>query len=166
MQLVPAGYPIAEVWTLHHSLSLELGALRDPFCAALSIYLAFPNDRRFIKCLVYGVYVIEFMQTMLVDHDTFATFGYGFGDIDALTRIEFYWLAGPTMSAVVACVGQVFYAYQIYVVSKSRIIPMFIICVSSISSVAAVILGIYCCEAGDIMKLNTRKTRVAVGMCN
>ncbi len=37
---------------------------------------------------------------MLVAHDAFVTFGYGFGDMDALTRINFSWLIGPVMSAV------------------------------------------------------------------
>ncbi len=63
-------------------------------------YLAFPNDRRFTKYLVYGIYVIEFAQTILVAHDAFATFGYGFGDMDALTRMNCNWVAVPVMSAV------------------------------------------------------------------
>ncbi len=63
-------------------------------------YLAFPNDRRPLKYLVYGIYIIESVQTILVAHDTFATFGYGFGDMDALARINFFWLTVPIMSAV------------------------------------------------------------------
>ncbi len=63
-------------------------------------YLAFPNDRRFIKYLVYGIYVVEFGQTMLIAHDTFAIFGYGYGDLDVMDKINFYWLVGPIMSAV------------------------------------------------------------------
>ncbi len=63
-------------------------------------YLAFPNDRQLLKYLVYGIYVIESVQTILVAHDMFATFGYGFGDIDALTRMNFSWLTVPIMSAV------------------------------------------------------------------
>ncbi|KAK0223786.1 hypothetical protein IW262DRAFT_1268263, partial [Armillaria fumosa] len=92
-------------------------------------YLAYPNDRRFIKYLVYGIYGIEFGQTILVTYDAFAMFGYGFGDMDALTSVHIYWFIGPIMSAVVSCVGQVFYAW-IFIVSKSRIISIFIICVS------------------------------------
>ncbi len=63
-------------------------------------YLAFPNDRRFTKYTVYGIYVIEFGQTILVAYDMFATFGYGFGDMDALTSVHIYWLAGTIMGAV------------------------------------------------------------------
>ncbi|PBK66293.1 hypothetical protein ARMSODRAFT_960237 [Armillaria solidipes] len=165
MQPVPAGYPIAELsgpyvvgallnWGLFGTLSVQL----------YLYYLAFPNDRRFTKYLVYGIYVIEFTQTILVTYDAFSTFGYGFGDMDALTRMNYNWLAVPVMSAVAAGVGQVFYAYRISVVSKSRIIPIFIICISLTSSVAAMMTGIYAFQAGNLTKMNNRKTTIAIGI--
>ncbi|KAK0236463.1 hypothetical protein EDD85DRAFT_954322 [Armillaria nabsnona] len=165
MQPVPAGYPIEQLtgpfivgcllnWGLFGTLSVQL----------YLYYLAFPNDRRSLKHLVYGIYLIEFVQTILVAHDTFATFGYGFGDMDALARINFFWLTVPIMSAVAACVGQGFYAYRIFILSKSRIIPVFVICVSFTGSVAAIISGVYCFQAGTTTKLNNRKTYIAVGL--
>ncbi|PBK66303.1 hypothetical protein ARMSODRAFT_1021504 [Armillaria solidipes] len=165
MQPVPAGYPIAELsgpyivgcllnWGLFGTLSVQL----------YLYYLAFPNDRRFTKYLVYGIYAIEFVQTMLVAHDAFAMYGYGFGDIDALTRMNFFWLSGPIMSAVASSVGQVFYAYRIFIVSKSRIIPISIICVSLTGSVVGMIIGIGYFKVGDITKLNNRKTCIAIGV--
>ncbi|PBK82348.1 hypothetical protein ARMGADRAFT_1090401 [Armillaria gallica] len=164
-QPVPAGYPIEQLtgpfivgcllnWGLFGTLSVQL----------YLYYLAFPNDRRLLKYLVYGIYVIESVQTILVAHDTFATFGYGFGDIDALTRMNFLWLTVPIMSAVAASVGQVFYAYRIFVLSKSRIIPIFVICVSLTSSVSAMIIGIYAFQAGDLTQMNNRKTQITAGL--
>ncbi|PBK78599.1 hypothetical protein ARMSODRAFT_1011158 [Armillaria solidipes] len=165
MQPVPAGYPIAELsgpyivgcllnWGLFGTLSVQL----------YLYYLAFPNDRRFTKYTVYGIYVIEFVQTILVAYDMFATFGYGFGDLDTLTRMHFYWLTDTLLNAVVRCVGQVFYAYRIFIVSKSRIISIFIICVSLTSSVAAIITVIYSFQAGDISNLNNWKISIAAGV--
>ncbi|PBK66302.1 hypothetical protein ARMSODRAFT_1086790 [Armillaria solidipes] len=166
MQPVPTGYPIAELsgpyivgcllnWGLFGTLSVQL----------YLYYLAFPNDRRFTKCLVYGIYVIEFVQTMLVAHDAFATFGYGFGDMDALNRLNFSWLTVPVMGAVVSCVGRVFYAYRIFVLSKSRIIPIFVFLQVSLTSfVAAIITGIYTFQASDTTKLNSWKMYIAVGI--
>ncbi|KAK0459321.1 uncharacterized protein EV420DRAFT_315080 [Desarmillaria tabescens] len=165
MKPVPAGYPIEQLsgpfivacllhWGLFGILSMQL----------YSYYLAFPNDKRYIKYLVYGIYVIEFVQAILVAHDMFAAFATGFGDMDALTNMHFDWLTVPIMSAVAACVGQVFYAYRIFILSKSRIVPIFVTCVSLTSSVAAIITGIYCFQAGDVTKLNDRKTSIAVGI--
>ncbi|PBL03263.1 hypothetical protein ARMGADRAFT_1069822 [Armillaria gallica] len=183
MQPVPAGYLIEELsgpfivacllnWGLFGTLSVQLcvslQVVLPPIVSnAFSLdlyYLAFPNDRRFTKHLVYGIYVIEFVQTMLVAHDMFATYGYGFGDMDALTGMNFNWLTVPIMSAVAACVGQIFYAYRIFILSKSRIISIFVICVSLTSSVAAMITGIYSFQAGNVTKLNNRKTSIAVGI--
>ncbi len=92
---------------------------------------------RFVKYLVYGIYVVEFGQTMLVAHDAFEVFGYGFGDMDALTRMNFFWLIGPIMSAVGAqricflssatyhgfsfLCRPVFYAYRIFIVSNHEL---------------------------------------------
>ncbi|KAK0459364.1 uncharacterized protein EV420DRAFT_1642328 [Desarmillaria tabescens] len=165
MQPVPAGYPIERLsgplivayllhWGLFGTLSVQL----------YLFYLAFPKDRQFTKCLVYGIYTVEFVQTMLVTHDAFAMFGYGFGDIEALTDMHFDWLTVPIMSAAVACVGQVFYAYRIFILSKSQIVPILVTCVSLTSSVAAIITGAYSFEAGNVTKLNNRKTSIAVGI--
>ncbi|KAK0493028.1 hypothetical protein EDD18DRAFT_1356928 [Armillaria luteobubalina] len=89
-------------------------------------------------------------------------FRYGFSDIKALTSMDFNWLIVPVMGGVVACVRQTFYAYQIFILSRSRIIPAFVTCGSLISSVVAIIAGIYCFQAGDITKLNNRQTSIVL----
>ncbi|PBK87015.1 hypothetical protein ARMGADRAFT_972548 [Armillaria gallica] len=165
MQPVPANYPIAELtgsyligcllnWGLFGTLTVQL----------YLYYLAFPNDRRITKYLVYGLYVIEIVQTILIAHDSFALFGYGFGDLEALARLNFGWLTVPIMSGIVACVGQVFYAYRIFILSKSRTIPIFIFCILSISSVAAIVTGIFTFQIGNVVQLNNRRMSIAAGI--
>ncbi|KAK0226593.1 hypothetical protein IW262DRAFT_777891 [Armillaria fumosa] len=165
MKPVPASYPIERLsgplivayllhWGLFGTLSVQL----------YLYYLAFPKDRQFTKCLVYGIYIVEFVQTILVTHDAFAAFGYGFGDIDALTAIYFSWLTIPIMSGVVACVGQIFYAYRILILSKSQTVPILVTCVSLTSTVAAMITGARSFEAGNVLKLNNQRTSIAVGI--
>ncbi|PBK84782.1 hypothetical protein ARMGADRAFT_1169981 [Armillaria gallica] len=149
MPPVPAGHPIAEQtgpiivggllnWGLFGTLSVQL----------YLYYLAFPNDRRFIKYLVYGIYVIEFVQTMLIAHDV----------------VNLYAPTVPILGAVAAYVGQGFYAYRIFVLSKSRIIPIFIVSISLTNSVAFIFTGIYVFQAGTDTKLNTQKTHIAAGI--
>ncbi|KAK0480963.1 hypothetical protein EDD18DRAFT_1113404 [Armillaria luteobubalina] len=163
MQPVPAGYPIAELiqiigcllnWGLFGILSVQL----------YLYYLAFPDDRRFTKYLVYCIYVIEFVQTVLNAHDVFAMFGYGFGDLDTLTGMNDNWFSIPIMSAIVACIGQVFYAYRIFILSKSRIILILVICVSLTSSVAAVILGVHTFQAANVTEMNNRNSQIVAGI--
>lgn len=110
-------------------------------------YLAFPSDRTIIKSVVYGIFLIEIFQTILVTHDAFAIFGYGFGSFESLTKMYFDWFTVPVMSGIgecsysdsllfqtnfpllVAFIGQTFYAYRIRVISKSNLVPAFIIIV-------------------------------------
>ncbi|PBK61307.1 hypothetical protein ARMSODRAFT_1008856 [Armillaria solidipes] len=165
MQPVPVGYPIEKLsgplivayllhWGLFGTLSVQL----------YLYYLAFPMDRKFTKCLVYGIYIFEFVQTMIFTHDAFATFGYGFGDLEALTGMYFSWFTVPIMSAVSACIGQGFYAYRIFILSKSPIVPIFVICVSLTSLVAGIIIGVWCFPADNVTELNSPRMSVAVGI--
>ncbi|KAK0459324.1 uncharacterized protein EV420DRAFT_315280 [Desarmillaria tabescens] len=165
MLTVPAGYPIEKLsgplivacflhWGLFGTLSLQL----------YLYYLAFPKDKRSTKCLVYGINIVEFGQTVIVTHDAFTVFGYGFGDVEILTDMHSNRLTVPVMSAVAACVGQVFYAYRIFILSKSQTVPILIACLSLTSSVAGIITGVYSFEAGNITKLNNQKTSIAVGI--
>ncbi|KAK0226536.1 hypothetical protein IW262DRAFT_774035 [Armillaria fumosa] len=162
---VPAGYPIERLsgplivgfllhWGLFGTLSIQL----------YLYYLAFPKDRKFTKCLVYGVYIIEFAQTMLLTHDAFVSFGYGFGDLDALTNVHLNWLFVPIMGGIAASVGQSFYAYRIFILSRSRIVPAFISCVSLISFVASIIAGVCTDQADVISKINSPRISIPIGI--
>ncbi|KAJ7208627.1 hypothetical protein GGX14DRAFT_633504, partial [Mycena pura] len=106
-------------------------------------YEAFPNDRLSVNYLVYGVYTVELARTILVTHDAFTAFGYGFGNLSALTNIHLNWLTVPILGGIVACVGQSFYAYRIYIFSKSRIIPTLIVAVALTSMVGGLITGVF-----------------------
>ncbi|KAK0226569.1 hypothetical protein IW262DRAFT_776552 [Armillaria fumosa] len=163
MQPVPADYPteilsgpVIVAGLLHWGL---FGTLSVQLCL---YYLAFPNDRQFIKHLVYGIYIVEFVQTMLAIHDAFAVFGYGFDGIENLTGMQFIRLTGPFISGVAAFVGQVFYADRILMVSKSPIIPILVTCISLTSSIAAVLAGVHSFQAGNIVQLQDRKTFIVV----
>ncbi|KAF7354104.1 hypothetical protein MVEN_01097800 [Mycena venus] len=63
-------------------------------------YQAFPKDRSFTKCLVFGVYAIVLVQTMLVTRDAVTTFVYRFDDPCALANranLGFEWFSLPVM---------------------------------------------------------------------
>ncbi|KAK0226534.1 hypothetical protein IW262DRAFT_1243695, partial [Armillaria fumosa] len=141
-------------WGLFGTLSVQL----------YLYYLAFPKDRQFIKYLVYGIYIVEFVQTILIAHGAFTVFGYGFDDLEALTEVNFDGLIVPIMVAIAASVGQGFYAYRIFILSRSRIVPAFVVWVSLTSAVAAIFGGVCTFQAGDITKLIDRKVFISVGI--
>ncbi|KAJ6610278.1 hypothetical protein B0H10DRAFT_1811930 [Mycena sp. CBHHK59/15] len=90
-------------------------------------YQAFPNDRWFTKCLVYTVYSIQVVQIVMTTIDAFRIFGYGFRDVSALTKVNFSWFSVPVIIGLVSFIVQSFYAFRIYVLSRSRIIPVLIV---------------------------------------
>ncbi|KAK0495045.1 hypothetical protein EDD18DRAFT_1332954 [Armillaria luteobubalina] len=141
-------------WGLFGTLSIQL----------YLYYLAFPKDRPCVKSLVYGIYIAELVQTILVAHDAFTVFAYGFGDWEALVEIHFNWLVVPIMTAIVAFAGQCFYAYRIFILSRSRIIPAFVICVSLASSVPAIIAGVYVFQSEDLTKINNLRISIYMGI--
>ncbi|KAK0483137.1 hypothetical protein EDD18DRAFT_1261695 [Armillaria luteobubalina] len=144
-------------WGLFGTLSIQL----------YLYYLAFPKDRRFVKTLVYGIYIVEFVQTILVAHDAFAVFGYGFGDLEALTGMHSNWLILPItieIGAIFFFTAQAFYAYRIFILSRSRIVPAFIICASLTCAVASTFASIKLFQAGDVTKISDRETTILVGI--
>ncbi|KAK0483094.1 hypothetical protein EDD18DRAFT_1362067 [Armillaria luteobubalina] len=167
MPPVPAGYTI-EIEQLSGPLILGY-LLHWGLFGTLSVqlylyYLAFPKDRQFIKHLVYGIYIVEFVQMILVAHGAFEVFGYGIDDLAALIEVNFDGLIVPIMVAIAASVGQGFYAYRIFILSGSRIVPALVVWVSLTSAVAAIFGGICTFQAGDITKLIDRKVFISVGI--
>ncbi|KAK0474411.1 hypothetical protein IW261DRAFT_1568771 [Armillaria novae-zelandiae] len=164
MQPVPEGFHIEELsgpgivaylmhWGLFGTLSVQL----------YLYYLAFPKDRKFIKYLVYGIYIIEFVQTVLFTHDAFAIFGYGFGDIDALTGMHFNWLTIPIMGALrLSGRSSMHTESSLY---QDHELSLYSLSVSLTSSVAGIIDGAYCFSEDNIADLtNDRRVSIAVGI--
>ncbi len=128
-------------WGLFGTLSVQLCAslpviLREIVSNTFSLdlyYLAFPHDRRLLKYLVYGIYTIEFVQMMVVAYDTFAVFGYGFGDIEAPTRMEHCWLTVPVMSGVGA--WSICYPFSVTYLEFSRRCRAGLLCIPNLHTV-------------------------------
>jgi hypothetical protein len=65
-----------------------------------SYYVAFPNDQKYLKCLVYGVLVLETIQTGLATSNAFDTFATGFMQPDASDKVHLSWLTAPILSGI------------------------------------------------------------------
>ncbi|KAJ7686357.1 hypothetical protein B0H17DRAFT_1332813 [Mycena rosella] len=103
-------------------------------------------------------------RRFLITHHAFTAFGYGFGDISALNKVDFDWLSIPVMSGLVAFIGQSFYAYRIRILTKSWFVPILIVITALTGSVGAFLTGAFVLEAGNLTLLNTRKVSAAAGL--
>ncbi|KAF8873112.1 hypothetical protein BD779DRAFT_1679370 [Infundibulicybe gibba] len=116
-------------------------------------YLAFPNDRLSTKCLVFGLYLVETLQTLLITHDVFDSFGSGYGNLTALGSAQLEWLSVPVLSGIVSCTVQMFFAYRIFVLSKSKVLALVICVIALTQGSSGIAQGIQALKIGDFSKL-------------
>lgn len=104
-------------------------------------HLSFPKDTWTPKLLVYGTYILETAQTIIVTYDIFNTYARHFGDLAALDQLQNEWIAIPFMTSIsttsssvhfstspdhefdtVSATVQLYYAYRIGILSESKLL--------------------------------------------
>ncbi|EJD00216.1 uncharacterized protein FOMMEDRAFT_22670 [Fomitiporia mediterranea MF3/22] len=116
-------------------------------------YLAFPNDKLWFKCVVYGLYIMDTLQSILVAHDAFNGYAKGFGDLTALGSIQMEWLATPILTGLASFTVQLCYTYRIYVLSRSKILCGVISAIALTQAIASIVTGVQALQAGEIAAL-------------
>ena len=66
-------------------------------------YAAFPHDGWPAYGLVYGIWFLDTVQTVLITIDQFNTFARHFGDRALLDGAQLEWLAVPILSSISTC---------------------------------------------------------------
>ncbi|KAJ6630246.1 hypothetical protein B0H10DRAFT_1903348 [Mycena sp. CBHHK59/15] len=89
-------------------------------------FLAFPKDRKFSKLLVVFILVAEILQTATDTRNTIRTFGADWGNFQALDEVGWAWFSVPIIGSTIACVGQLFFGWRIYIISRKLYIPILI----------------------------------------
>ncbi|KAF9052529.1 hypothetical protein BDP27DRAFT_1304455 [Rhodocollybia butyracea] len=116
-------------------------------------YMAFPNDRLAIKSLVAIVFTLETLQSVLVAHDAYNDYARGFGNLNTLGSAQLEWLSVPILSGIISCTVQIFFAYRISVLSKSRAALIVISLIALTQGISAIVQGIQACILGNFAKL-------------
>ncbi|KAF9555077.1 hypothetical protein CPC08DRAFT_147295 [Agrocybe pediades] len=82
-------------------------------------YVAFPRDPLRNKIIVYSIYVLELLQTVIITASAFHVFASGYGNFSYYNGIELAWFSVPLITGVVAFLAEIFYAYRIQLLSES-----------------------------------------------
>jgi hypothetical protein len=107
------------------------------------------------KLLVSVLFILEVVQTVLATEEGFRMFGYGYGDLTSnplpVNKVGLMWLAVPVLESLsmsfppsffwavqvienlVAVISQSFYAWRIWILSKSLVLPVIICAVSCLA---------------------------------
>ncbi|KAI0041113.1 hypothetical protein FA95DRAFT_1501892, partial [Auriscalpium vulgare] len=112
-------------------------------CAQTYYYsLCFPADRRRLKVFVYGLFILETVQTGMVTQTAFANFGTGWGDLDQLQDPGTLWFTLPFASGLISAAVQSFFAFRIFVLTGSKLLRIVITSTAVISGGAGIATGI------------------------
>ncbi|KAK7035858.1 hypothetical protein R3P38DRAFT_3263339 [Favolaschia claudopus] len=130
-----------------------LGTLAVQF---MFYFLAFPKDQLRFKLLVGFIFVVEALQTLSDTRDTVRTFGSHWGDFGSLDGVGWSWFSVPVVGSIVACVGQIFFAWRIWVISRSFVMPVVIAIVTTFQLGAGLWTGIEISRAGKYSSLQLR----------
>ncbi|KAF8201206.1 hypothetical protein K438DRAFT_1821575 [Mycena galopus ATCC 62051] len=84
-------------------------------------HISFPKDKRFLKIIVYVVYVLDWAQTCSATYDAFQWFVYGWGNIPALYGLYTGFLNVPILSSIIGAIVQIFFGWRIWTISESKI---------------------------------------------
>ncbi|KAF9479935.1 hypothetical protein BDN70DRAFT_857685 [Pholiota conissans] len=129
---------------------------------------AFPNDRRAIKVLVYGVYTLNIIQTSFLTETSWTMFASGYGNIKNLDKLGTSWLSVGVIGGIVELLVQLFYVYRIFVLSQSMVVTASILFVSISSFAAAIFNSVFAAKVGHLSALvaRTSPTYVSTGVSN
>ncbi|PCH41666.1 hypothetical protein WOLCODRAFT_163296 [Wolfiporia cocos MD-104 SS10] len=104
-------------------------------------YGHFPKDRLIFKCLVYGLLAFEWVHTGLITAGAFKIHVYDYGNVESLLELHNAWFAVPIMCAIVSVIVELFFAWRIYMLAKSRILTSVIVILSITQGVGAIVVG-------------------------
>ncbi|KAI0672923.1 hypothetical protein C8Q78DRAFT_1021968 [Trametes maxima] len=121
-----------------------------------SYYLLGFKDNRAVKALIYGLYLVEWLQLIMSTHDAVEVLAMGWGDTNALVSPQWLWIQIPILTGIISCTVQFFYSWRIYVLGKSLAISLSICLISLMQLAAAAATGIMARIINDLQLLQVR----------
>ncbi|TRM68737.1 hypothetical protein BD626DRAFT_395691 [Schizophyllum amplum] len=111
----------------------------------------YPGDNRRLKALVYGLAILEALQTCMVTADAFHWFVFGYGDLARLDHTFLNSWDVPLLDAIIALAVQAFYCWRIHVLRRGAIVlPGFITLVSLAQCGAGIAVAVQAHQLGKL----------------
>ncbi|KIO31275.1 hypothetical protein M407DRAFT_220375 [Tulasnella calospora MUT 4182] len=116
-------------------------------------YLSFPRDSRLIKSLVYGLFFLDTIQTIMTTHNAWHFLSSGWGNVGVLADPGWSWIAVPLFSGLVSSTVQLFFSWRIWKLSGFWWLAGFIGCAALAQGISACVTGIWFAILNDITKI-------------
>ncbi|KAF7344214.1 hypothetical protein MVEN_01712000 [Mycena venus] len=119
---------------------------------AVQLYLFSENskDRAAVKALVYGLALLDILQTIMVTADSFHWFVYGFGNPIQLDEPFLNSWDVPIIDSVISLIVQVYYCWRIYFLRKGVVTPVLILIVSLTQCAGGIVTGVRNYQVGHL----------------
>ncbi|KAH9958992.1 hypothetical protein BC827DRAFT_536600 [Russula dissimulans] len=108
-------------------------------------YLCFPKDYRRIKSTVYGLYLLDIIQTVFTTEGAWRALCVGWGDPSSLIHTSWGFSMIPVVSGVISSWVQIFFAWRIWVLGQNifwKGITLVTIAIALAQGAAAISTGI------------------------
>ncbi|KAJ7279890.1 hypothetical protein C8J57DRAFT_1566872 [Mycena rebaudengoi] len=123
IQLGPHGrFSGADMFVAYDPLLSDLAELFPP-----DLFYEKSKDRTAIKALVYGLALLDILQTVMVTADAFHWFVYGFSNPLLLDQPFLNSWDVPVLDSVISLIVQAFYCWRIYILRNGVVIPVLIL---------------------------------------
>ncbi|KAH8826426.1 hypothetical protein DL96DRAFT_1711005 [Flagelloscypha sp. PMI_526] len=113
-------------------------------CLIVQVYIYYASGARDdwkIKTLVYTVFALEILQTVIRSVDRWEIDVMMYGDPAAFDAMLLDWFSTPMLTAMTSGLVQAFFGYRIYIFSKSWIVASIVWVLTLLQSVAGIIMG-------------------------
>ncbi|KAH9935799.1 uncharacterized protein B0H18DRAFT_951236 [Fomitopsis serialis] len=94
------------------------------------------------KLMVYGTLIFEWVHTGLITSGMMTIFVYDFGNPEPALETHNTWFSGPIMCGLMSMLVQMFFAWRIYMFSKSYWMSGAIVMISLVQGTFAIVAGV------------------------
>ncbi|KAK7045803.1 hypothetical protein VNI00_007206 [Paramarasmius palmivorus] len=102
-------------------------------------YTTFKKDRAVFKALVYGTFLLDWVQTISATYDASQWFAFDWGQPDQLDLLHTSFLNVPLLTSLIGAIVQIFFGWRIWTISKSTAIFGSIILMALLQLAAAAV---------------------------
>ncbi|KAI0297583.1 hypothetical protein B0F90DRAFT_1633991, partial [Multifurca ochricompacta] len=106
-------------------------------------YLAFRKDRIWINCLVYGLYILDIIQTVFCTDIVWSVVCSGWGKPRALRHPNWGFWGAPIISGIISSTVQIFFAWRVWALGNNGVMAFQVATSSSLKRVHEINVLIY-----------------------
>ncbi|CAL1708082.1 unnamed protein product [Somion occarium] len=85
-------------------------------------HISFPKDQILFKCLVYGIFMLDTLQTCMLTVDMFDNFIYRWGSAGSFSTIGMGWFSFIILGGIISAAVQLTFSWRLWILAKSKVL--------------------------------------------